>query len=142
MPAIRKHFLWDGSDWDDGYLGTIGRFLVYRPDYPRAYKGGYAQRAHVVWWLYYDEVHPDEMALHHKNGIKTDDEIDNLELMDHGEHTRFHCSKPGVELICERCERPFRVPAWRIRSRVGRGGTVKFCSNRCRCSGPRGDMLP
>ena len=46
----RKHYLWDGSDWDDGWKDNRGRFRVYRPDCPRQMGvEGHALRAHVVW---------------------------------------------------------------------------------------------
>ena len=64
--------VWDGSNWDDGWHDNRGRFRVYRPDYPRAFSGGYALRAHVVWWLANGKPHPTGMILHHKNSIKDD----------------------------------------------------------------------
>lgn len=138
----RKRPVWDGSIWDDGYIDSGGRFRVYCPDCPRAYFGqGYALRTHVVWWLEHGECHPSGTVLHHRNENKLDDALDNLEMMPHADHTSLHRSKPGVELICARCGEFFCTPAWRVRSRAKRGGMVKFCSNECRCNGPRGDML-
>jgi len=124
--------VWDGSDWNDGWIDNRGRFRVYRPDYPRAYSNGHALRAHVVWWITHGQCHPKGTALHHRNGIKTDDIIENLEIMKHGEHTAYHSRKIGIELICEGCCNPFRVPAWRIKSRQKDGHRIRFCSLSCR----------
>ncbi len=132
---------WAPDRWDDGYVDNKGRFRVHRPDYPNAYDFGYALRYHVVWWLEHGECHPSGTDLHHRNGDRLDDEIENLELMSHADHTGLHRSMPGVELVCARCEEFFSVPAWRVRSRAKRGSKIKFCSNKCRCGGPRGDML-
>ena len=58
------------ADWNNGWYDNRERFRVYRPDYPRAYSGGYALRAHIVWWLAHKECHPKGTNLHHKNHIK------------------------------------------------------------------------
>lgn len=128
---VRSINLWDGTIWDDGYINSRGRFIVYRPDYPRAYAEGYALRAHVVWWLEYGEVHLKGTNLHHVDGDRLNDKIFNLELKKHGEHTRHHCVKEGVKFVCVICEKVFTVPAWRVRQRKKEGFKIQFCSQKC-----------
>ena len=126
---IRKHFVWTPDRWDDAKPHRLKkglRFRVYRPDYPRADITGYAFRSHVVYWLATRHVVALDECLHHRNEDKTDDRLENLELLLHGEHTRRHCAKEPIRLSCEQCERDFRVPQWRLNQRE-----TKYCSQLC-----------
>jgi len=137
---VRTLRVWDGSSWDDGWHDNNGRFRVYRPDYPRVYEGGYALRAHVVWWLAHGECHPKGSALHHKNGIVDDDRLENLELIPwSGEHTRLHQCRQGIPVVCVNCEDLFYVPAWRVKQRQKEGHEVRFCSQECYHKYPRAE---
>lgn len=139
--GIRIRKIWDGSYWDDGYLDNKGRFRVYRPDYPRAYSEGYAMRYHVVWWLATGEVHPKGTNLHHINEIKDDDRFENLELMKHGEHTRYHSYLPEAHLTkkCRTCEQEYTLPRYRILGRAKEGTTPQYCSQACYHAAPKRD---
>ena len=120
--------VWTPDLWEEGWIDNCGRFRVYRPDCPRAFELGYALRAHVVWWLEHGECHPDGTNLHHRNGDKTDDRIQNLELIEHGEHARRHRLKQGAEVACDHCGRIFRRLQSRINSRRRDGSMRDFCS--------------
>lgn len=122
--------IWDGSDWDAGWIDNRGRFRVYRPDYPRAYSGGYALRAHIVWWLAGGEVHPEGTNLHHVDGDRLNDKLENLELLDHGEHSRITNGMAPLEFTCIYCGKSFLVSKHRERIR-------KFCSYACFAKAPR-----
>ena len=119
---------WNPETWDDGYVDNRGRFRVYRPDFPGAYEGGYALRAHVVWWLAHTERHPHGTELHHKNENKCDDRLENLEPLTNSEHqlehrgTRVNCAGCGIEF--------WRAPH---RARYSRS----FCTNECYQKVPR-----
>lgn len=126
---IRTRMLWDGSNWNDGYLNNRGRFLVYRPDFPEAYESGYALRYRVVWWLS-NGLPPKGQNVHHINHIKTDDRLENLTLMEHGAHTRYHCEKK-LTLICDQCKKEFKICQWRIDQRLKEKSHVRFCSQTC-----------
>ena len=122
-----RHTPWTPETWNDGYVDNRGRFRVYRPDYPRAYALGYALRAHVVWWLHHGEPHPVGTNLHHKDEIKTNDMLSNLECIEHGEHSRRHHEVERVTCLCNQCSAEiFETP-----NRVYKNGRGKFCSQRC-----------
>lgn len=120
---VRKRKIWDGTNWNDGYKDNKGRFRVYRPDYPRAYNEGYCLRTHVVWWLANGEPHPIGTNLHHRNGKKDDDRLENLEIYEHGSHTTHHCKLPDVFFVCEGCGKKFKV----LKRKYNR----KYCTLNC-----------
>lgn len=125
---LRTRQPWTPEHWDDGYFDNRGRFRVYRPDCPRSFASGYALRAHVVWWLANGEPHPEGTALHHINENRTDDRIENLAVLPHGEHTRLH--KPKRMRVCVTCGREFHKPK-KPRS--------KFCTYECYRVAPRSE---
>ena len=137
--GVRKHQIWDGSNWNDGYIDNRSRFRVYRPDYPRAYAEGYALRYHVVWWLKTGKVHPKGTDLHHKNEVKIDDRFENLELMSHGKHTQHHCYLPEAHLIrrCRNCNKEYSLPRHRVAGRAKEGFAPQYCSLKCYHSSPK-----
>lgn len=68
----------------DGYIA------VYFPDHPKSTKDGYIMEHILVMecnigrWIKENEV------VHHKNHIRNDNRIENLELMTFSEHARLH----------------------------------------------------
>jgi len=128
---LRGRETWTEEKWEEGYVDNKGRFRVYRPDYPRAYSLGYSLRAHVVWWLHKKRVHPKNTELHHKDGDRLNDRIENLQPLRPSKHRLAH-QNTDTKLICLRCKKIFVVKAWRIRSRP-----TKFCSQKCFHKYPR-----
>lgn len=128
---IKTLGVWDGSNWDEGWYDNRGRFRVYRPDYPRAFIGGYALRAWVVYWLFNGSPHPKGTNLHHINGIKDDDRIENFEVVEHGQHSRLHHSIGNIELVCENCTQSFAMTRKKYNARLREGTPIRFCSQNC-----------
>ncbi len=134
----KQRALWTPDNWDDGYMDNRGRFRVYRPDYPRSYAEGYALRAHVHWWLFYGEVHPTGTNLHHMNGTKHDDRIQNLAMVKHGQHSSSHNrGVTMVEIICDGCGQRFQRAIGRINSKDRKSYNGRFCSQACYHRTPR-----
>lgn len=134
----RKHQFWTPENWNDGQIDGKGYFRVYRPDYPRHYSEGYAKRYHIVWWLETNRIVPNGYALHHKDRNKLNDKFDNLELIEHGQHSREH-NKTRVEAAriicyCRRCNKSFFLT--RSRASDGKYGRGKYCSQKCYHAGP------
>lgn len=126
---------WNGLNWDDGFKNNKGYFCVYLPAHPSASSTGWVHRAHAVWWLKTGQVIKRGWAIHHKNENKLDDIFDNLQLMEHGEHSRLHSSKPLISCKCECCGEIFYLSIWRLR-----GGQRRYCSLKCYWQSPRSDV--
>jgi hypothetical protein len=126
---------WAPDSWDDGYVDNKGRFRVYRPDFPKADKMGYAMRAHVVYWLATGSRHPDGAVLHHKNEDKLDDRLENLQVMTHGDHTRLHHAETHW-FVCAGCGQDFSKTGDEVARRRSEGRLPKYCSLRCYHSDP------
>lgn len=123
----RKHRQWSLENFDDGYVDADGRIRVFYPKHPRA-KSGYILRSLVAWEYYNGKKIPRGFDVHHKNKNRQDDSKENLELIEHAQHTKLHFVKPRFEKICHECKFSFFLPKWRaVDSRRG-----KFCSMKCR----------
>lgn len=63
---------------------------LYIPDHPRADGRGYVMEHIVVWENATGVAVPDNCCIHHLNGDKSDNRLQNLCMMDHTAHTVFH----------------------------------------------------
>jgi hypothetical protein len=124
----RLRLPWTPEQWNEGYFDNRKRFRVYRPDYPRAYAGGYALRYHVVWWLKTGSIHPEGFEIHHKDLSKSNDVFDNLELLSNSEHQKKHKS---VQCKCDTCGTNFYRAKQQIRYKKS------FCSPKCYWQSPK-----
>ena len=76
--------------WKGGRrIDPAGYVLIYAPDHPRANKGSMLEHrlvmeAHVGRYLVRSE------SVHHLNGIKTDNRIENLVLITNSQHRQLH----------------------------------------------------
>ncbi len=114
--------------------GRVRIFVKRR--FPGAHKSGYALRSRVVWWLRTGEIIVGtEIDIHHKNEIRSDDRFENLEKLDHIDHSHYHNPKglTEVECLCRGCGKTFSVPQWRLKE-SGRGS---FCSQECYQTSPK-----
>lgn len=68
----------------DGGMGSLDQFgyrLVYRPHHPNARKNGYMFEHRYVMAEYLERPLIDGETVHHKNGNRSDNRIENLVLM-------------------------------------------------------------
>lgn len=77
--------------WNGGKKRTIGGYVfVYSPDHRRADKGGYVQEHIVAFERATGISVPYGCCIHHLNGVKDDNRIENLCMMTQGAHTAMH----------------------------------------------------
>ena len=72
-----------------------GRGYVTAKGYIRLHHNGRLRMEHVVVWEEHNGPVPPGHQVHHRNGIKHDNRIENLELVDPTTHKRLHS---GCEL--------------------------------------------
>lgn len=81
----------NGSKWNGGVRTTShGYRQIFKPEHPRADSMGYVMEHIVVFESESGITIPKNCCIHHLNGNKSDNRIQNLCMMTHGGHTAFH----------------------------------------------------
>lgn len=100
-------------------------------DHPFATKNGYVLHHRVVMENHIGRLLCRNEIVHHKNGDKKDNRIENLELMTASEHAKLHGSdkvRATTELTCLCCDRAF-IRFSNLVHKNNKSG--HFCSRRC-----------
>lgn len=88
-----KHFQWRGGKYKTG-----GYIYVYKPDHPQAKrnKRHYVAEHRLVMEEHLGRYLESYEVIHHKNGVRDDNRLENLQLMTKREHDKHHCIKNEV----------------------------------------------
>ena len=100
----------------------------------KKYRGRYAYEHHIVWWEHHGRVPGPDDVVHHINGNKHDNRIENLELLTREKHALHHAEEyRRVELIsCDYCATGFEIKPSHAKSRRKTTFQNKlYCSRSC-----------
>lgn len=101
VATLKKRLRENGIETDryhKGYITTwSGYKKVHIPNHPYADSKGYVPEHRHVMEQYLGRYLEPHEHVHHKNGKKDDNRLENLELMNGDEHTSFHSRQPRKE---------------------------------------------
>jgi hypothetical protein len=95
--VLRKAKLGHGSKgklsghWEGGRNKNSNDYIqIHKPDHPYCNIKGYVLEHRLVMEEHLGRYLTPEEIVHHINGIKTDNRIENLQLMTQSEHSKLH----------------------------------------------------
>lgn len=92
-----------GSNWKGGKkFNRSGYVLVLAKGHPMAERNGYMMEHRLVMSTHLGRTLSKDEDVHHINGNKTDNRIENLEVINHSEHTIMHHT--GMKRSKETCK--------------------------------------
>lgn len=108
--------------------------LVIAPDnFPyKKYRGKYCYEHVLVYWKHYGHI-PTGYIVHHVNGDKHDNRIENLKIMSNSEHVRLHNIEKGKTMVVIKCPYCKNIFTREKRNTFlsKRENTVTLCSRSC-----------
>jgi len=78
-------------------------YVVYKPEHPYANSRGYVYEHRLVYEEYNKCCLLKDVVIHHINGIKDDNRIENLEPKWKGDHIADHCTLDMTNRFCFIC---------------------------------------
>ncbi len=83
------------NNWQGGEIIHQGKYiLIHKPSHPFCDGKGYVRRSRLVMEKHLGRYLTKKEVMHHINGIRDDDRIENLMLFsNHSKHMKFHHSR-------------------------------------------------
>lgn len=120
------HYIYDMKNGD--YI------LVVAPaNYPgKKYRDKYCYEHHLVYWQHYGIIPNENEVIHHKDGNKYNNNINNLELLTTNNHNKYHGAKHKrhmIKCLCPTCGNIF-MKEYR-QSHIFKKQIASYCSKEC-----------
>ena len=93
----QRSFRWKGGRIKDKF----GYILIWKPEHPNAKMAGYVHEHRLVMSEHLGRPLTKKEFVHHRNGIKDDNRIKNLELLTHTVHRG--------KVVCPHCGKEFTI---------------------------------
>ena len=78
----------------------------------------------TVWRFHFGDI-PEGYVIHHRNGLKADNRIENLQLMTAAEHRAWHNQNDRIVYRCDYCGKVIE------KSAISHAGKKHFCDSNC-----------
>lgn len=88
--SIKSRLGKKGGNNQGGRIIEHGYVSIWKPNHPNANKKGYVRENRLVMASHLGRPLEEHEDVHHINGIKDDNRIENLELLSRSEHIKFH----------------------------------------------------
>jgi len=92
-----RSFAWKGGRIKD----KVGYVLIWKPEHPNAKIGGYVHEHRLVMSEHLGRPLESFEFIHHRNAIKDDNRLENLELLTKNVHR-------GI-VVCPHCQKEFTI---------------------------------
>ncbi len=90
-PRGEDHHLWKGGH----YKNSSGYIFIYLPEHPRANKDGCVLEHRYVWEQFNGRLLKTNEVVHHINGVRDDNRIENLIVLTKNKHSSLHVKERG-----------------------------------------------
>jgi len=80
----------NNSCWKGGRIISLGYISILNPDHPFCDINGRINEERLIMEFYLGRFLIKDEVVHHKNGNRSDNRIENLQVMTRKEHRRFH----------------------------------------------------
>lgn len=89
---------------NNGILNFHGYILISKPEHKFADRDGYVRKHRIIYEDHHKCCLLPWVVIHHKNGIRNDNRIENLEPLDRSTHAKLHLKKDMNERFCFICK--------------------------------------
>jgi len=114
----------DGAAREMVSINSKGYIQIWKPDHHFASRRGYVMEHRLVWEEHHNAVLLPWAEIHHKNGVRDDNSIENLQAIDRSKHNLHHMKQRRDQIInkrkCARCDRDTKRRIRRVRGYVYR----------------------